>query len=91
MTGASLDYEGRLTIDQDLMEKVGLLPFERVLCSNTANGARFETYAIPRIRGSILDELRSQDWFPRSLRRKAKQIEEQRAAEDEKIIMKPSA
>ncbi len=36
---------------------------------------KFETYAIPRIRGSILDELRSQDWFPRSLRRKAKQLE----------------
>ncbi len=39
-------------------------------------GIKFETYAIPRIRGSILDELRSQDWFPRSLRRKAKQLEE---------------
>lgn len=39
-------------------------------------GVKFETYAIPRIRGAILDELRSQDWFPRSLRRKAKQIEE---------------
>ena len=39
-------------------------------------GIKFETFAIPRIRGSILDELRSQDWFPRSLRRKAKQLEE---------------
>jgi RNA polymerase sigma factor for flagellar operon FliA len=39
-------------------------------------GIKFETYAIPRIRGSILDELRSQDWFPRSLRRKAKMLEE---------------
>ena len=39
-------------------------------------GFKFETYAIPRIRGAILDELRSQDWFPRSLRRKAKQLEE---------------
>lgn len=38
-------------------------------------GIKFETYAIPRIRGAILDELRSQDWFPRSLRRKAKQLE----------------
>ncbi len=38
-------------------------------------GIKFETYAIPRIRGAILDELRSQDWFPRSLRRKAKQVE----------------
>jgi len=35
-----------------------------------ARGIKFETYAIPRIRGAILDELRSQDWFPRSLRRK---------------------
>ncbi len=39
-------------------------------------GIKFETYAIPRIRGAILDELRSQDWFPRSLRRKAKMLEE---------------
>ncbi len=39
-------------------------------------GNKFETYAIPRIRGAILDELRSQDWFPRSLRRKARQLED---------------
>ena len=39
-------------------------------------GIKFETYAIPRIRGAILDGLRSQDWFPRSLRRKAKMLEE---------------
>jgi len=38
-------------------------------------GNKFETYAIPRIRGAILDELRTQDWFPRSLRRKARQLE----------------
>lgn len=52
VTAASLDYEGSLTIALDLMEKVGLLPFERVLCSNLANGERFETYAIPGRRGS---------------------------------------
>ena len=52
VTGASLDYEGSLTIALDLMEKVGLLPFERVLCSNLAGGQRFETYAIPGERGS---------------------------------------
>ena len=45
VTGASLDYEGSLTIAEDLMEKVGLLPHERILCSNLANGQRFETYA----------------------------------------------
>jgi aspartate 1-decarboxylase len=34
------------------MEKVGLLPYERVLCSSLANGERFETYAIAGERGS---------------------------------------
>lgn len=53
VTGASLDYEGSLTISVDLMEKVGLLPFERVLCSNVANGNRFETYAIPGPAGTF--------------------------------------
>ena len=47
VTAASLDYEGSLTIDREFMGKVGLLPFEKILCSNLANGARFETYAIP--------------------------------------------
>lgn len=37
--------------------------------------AQFETYAITRIRGAMLDELRSQDWLPRSVRTKARGIE----------------
>lgn len=37
--------------------------------------AQFETYATARIRGAMLDELRSQDWLPRSVRSKAKKIE----------------
>lgn len=37
--------------------------------------AQFETYATTRIRGAMLDELRSQDWLPRSVRSKSKQIE----------------
>ena len=37
-------------------------------------GAQFETYAIQRIRGSILDELRRQDHVPRSIRRKTREI-----------------
>jgi RNA polymerase sigma factor for flagellar operon FliA len=36
---------------------------------------KFETYAIPRIRGAIIDELRALDWVPRSVRAKARQIE----------------
>jgi aspartate 1-decarboxylase len=52
VTASSLDYEGSLTIAIDLMEKVGLLPYERVLCSNLANGERFETYVIPGSSGA---------------------------------------
>ncbi|HKX62857.1 MAG TPA: aspartate 1-decarboxylase [Verrucomicrobiae bacterium] len=52
VTASSLEYEGSLTIDPDLMEKVGLQPYERVLCSNLANGERFETYVIAGDRGS---------------------------------------
>ena len=52
VTAANLNYEGSMTIDRELMDKVGLLPYERILCSNMANAARFETYAIPGDRGS---------------------------------------
>lgn len=52
VTGGSLNYEGSLGIDRNLMEAVGLVPYERILCGNMANGHRFETYAIPSRRGS---------------------------------------
>jgi len=52
VTGGSLDYEGSLGIDRDLLDAVGMFPYERILCSNMANGNRFETYAIPCRRGS---------------------------------------
>lgn len=42
---------------------------------NGGNGAQFETYATQRIKGAILDELRSTDWVPRSLRREMRRIE----------------
>lgn len=38
-------------------------------------GFKFETFAVSRIRGAIIDELRSQDWLPRSVRQKAKEME----------------
>jgi RNA polymerase sigma factor for flagellar operon FliA len=38
-------------------------------------GLKFETYAMQRIRGAILDELRSQDWVPRSVRGRARDVE----------------
>jgi hypothetical protein len=38
VTGASIDYEGSLTIAADLAERVGLRPYERILVGNLANG-----------------------------------------------------
>ena len=52
VTGGSLNYEGSLGIDEDLMDQAGFLPYEKILCGNMSNGHRFETYAIPAKRGS---------------------------------------
>jgi len=52
VTDRSLDYEGSITIDEDLMDAVGLLPNEQVQVYNVTNGQRFETYAITGPRGS---------------------------------------
>ena len=52
VTGASLHYEGSITISEDLAQLVGLRHFEKVLISNMANGERFETYVIYGERGT---------------------------------------
>lgn len=44
VTQAELNYEGSITIDQELLEAAGILPFEKVQIVNINNGARFETY-----------------------------------------------
>jgi aspartate 1-decarboxylase len=52
VTGGNVEYEGSLTIAADLMDKVGLQEYERILCGNMTNGQRFETYVIRGRRGS---------------------------------------
>lgn len=52
VTEANLNYVGSITIDQDLMETVDILPNEKVQIVNNNNGARLETYVIPGERGS---------------------------------------
>lgn len=47
VTEANVDYIGSITIDQDLMSKVGILPLEEVDVINLNNGKRWSTYAIP--------------------------------------------
>ena len=53
-------------------------------------GIKFETYAISRIRGAIIDELRAIDWVPRSVRFKAREIEKAYAALENKLKRPPS-
>ncbi len=57
VTGSDLNYHGSLTIDPELMDAVGLLPYEAILVSNIATGLRAETYALPGVRGGGQIEL----------------------------------
>src|SRR5580693_4634961 len=57
VTGASLDYEGSLSISSDIAKAVGLLPYEKILVSNLENGERFETYVIYAASGKGVIEL----------------------------------
>lgn len=52
VTEANLNYVGSITIDEDILEKVGMAANEKVQIVNNNNGARFETYIIPGVRGS---------------------------------------
>lgn len=52
VTEANLDYIGSITIDEDLIDKVGLWSGEKVLVVDNTNGARLETYVIAGDRGS---------------------------------------
>lgn len=47
VTEANLNYVGSITIDQDLLEKVGILPLEEVEIVNISNGNRWSTYVLP--------------------------------------------
>jgi RNA polymerase sigma factor for flagellar operon FliA len=51
---------------------------------------KFETYAITRIRGAIIDELRSQDWVPRSVRSRARDIERANAKLENRLQRPPT-
>lgn len=52
VTEANLNYVGSITIDEDLLEQVNILPHEKVQIVNNNNGERLETYVIPGERGS---------------------------------------
>ena len=52
VTEADLDYVGSITVDEELLEKVDLLPGEKVLVVSNTSGARLETYVIVGKRNS---------------------------------------
>jgi RNA polymerase sigma factor for flagellar operon FliA len=53
-------------------------------------GLKFETYAITRIRGAIIDNLRSQDWVPRGVRKRTKELQEAIAKLEQKLGRQPT-
>jgi len=58
VTGADLNYEGSIAIDEEIMEKAGLRVFQKVDVYNVANGARWSTYVLPwprRSRGIVVN------------------------------------
>ena len=52
VTQTELSYHGSITIDRDLMDAAGLVPYEHVLIGNCSNGQRAETYVIEGDAGS---------------------------------------
>ncbi|MEM7783976.1 MAG: aspartate 1-decarboxylase [Planctomycetota bacterium] len=52
VTQADLNYEGSITIDQDLLDEAKMMAFEQVDVLNVTNGNRLTTYVIPGVRGS---------------------------------------
>ncbi|HVO68685.1 MAG TPA: aspartate 1-decarboxylase [Aggregatilineaceae bacterium] len=57
VTHADPDYVGSITIDPDILEQVGMLPYEKVLIADIESGERFETYIIAGTAGSRVIQL----------------------------------
>src|SRR2546428_9701443 len=66
-----------------LMDAIDAFDLER--------GVKFETYCVPRIRGAMLDELRTMDWVPRLVRSKASKLEEARKSLEAEFGRPPTA
>lgn len=58
----------------DLLQAGGIGLLNAVERYDALQGTAFTTYAVQRIRGAMLDELRSRDWVPRSVRRHAREV-----------------
>jgi RNA polymerase sigma factor FliA len=64
------------SVDVDDLLQAGMIGLlDAVSRYEETHGAQFETYAVQRIRGAMLDELRSSDWLPRSMRQNMRKVE----------------
>lgn len=79
------------SVQVDDLIQVGLIGLlDAVNNYNGSQGAQFETYAVQRIRGAILDELRQADWLPRSARKNMRRIEAAVSKLEQQLGRQPS-
>lgn len=74
------------TIERDDLVNTAVIGlFDAMEKFDEGRGTKFETYAVWRIRGAVLDELRSLDWVSRSVRKKAKEVEQTARRLDQRL------
>ena len=79
------------TVDySDLIQSGMFGLFDAVTKFEPERGLKFETYAVTRIRGAIIDELRALDWVPRSVRKKARDLDAATAECTERLNRVPT-
>ena len=79
------------TVDQSDLVSYGMFGLiDAITKFDPERGFKFETYAISRIKGAVLDELRAIDWVPRSVRTKAKSVERAMAKLESKLHRAPT-
>lgn len=79
-------------VEQDDLRSLGLMGlFDAINKFEVDRGLKFETYASFRIRGSIIDGLRREDWLPRSHRERIKEIETASESLEQKLQRSPKA
>jgi RNA polymerase sigma factor for flagellar operon FliA len=75
---------------EDLVSYGTMGLMEAVERFDPARGLKFETYAVTRIRGAIIDQLRFQDWIPRGVRKRSRDLSETMARLEEKLGRAPT-
>lgn len=79
------------SVDQEDLASAGIVGLmEAVSKFEPERGFKFESYAAARIRGAIIDDLRHQDWVPRSVRTQARKVEETLRKLNEQLERTPS-